>query len=238
MLGRPVWSMILSEGTSIEAFPVLHAVTNDEIVRRPDFLQQARAFMETTGSRGALQLRAPRTDGSPLYDMAITLAEAQRDTGAWLVVNDRVDVALCAAAKGVQLTAKSLELEDARLVAQSLAIGVSVHDLEEGIAARLSGASWAVVSRAAEPSERGGSRRREHLDARAPTSDKALALIALLTRGDMPIVVIGGVVPQHVGPLRRVGVHGIAAIRGIWDTENAARAASDYLTHYDRDGGG
>jgi thiamine-phosphate diphosphorylase len=199
--------------------------------------------MEATGSRGALQLRAPRTDGAPLYDMAMTLAQAQRDTGAWLVINDRVDVALCTDARGVQLTAKSLDLEDARLVTDSLAIGVSVHDLEEGIAARLAGASWGVVSRAADQSEHRAERRaarRSERAAGAPalTSDKALALIAQLTRGDMPIVVIGGVVPQHVGPLRRMGVYGIAAIRGIWDTENAARAANDYLTHYDRDGSG
>ena len=218
--------------------PVLHAVTNDEIVRRPNFLQQARAFMEATGSRGALQLRAPRTDGGPLYDMAMTLAQTQRETGAWLVVNDRVDVALCAEAKAVQLTARSLELQDARLVGETLAIGVSVHDLEEGIAARISGASWGVVSRAAEHSERGAARRKDHAEIPPLTSDKALALIAQLTRGDMPIVVIGGVVPQHVTPLRRMGVYGIAAIRGIWDRENAARAASDYLTHYDRDGSG
>jgi thiamine monophosphate synthase len=28
-------------------------------------------------------------------------------------------------------------------------------------------------------------------------------------------------------------VHGIAAIRGIWDAPNAERAASDYLSCYD-----
>lgn len=192
--------------------------------------------MAATGGRGALQLRAPRTDGAPLYEIAVRLAEAQHETGAWLVINDRVDVAICAGAKGVQLTARSLELEDARRVSESLAIGVSVHDLHEGIAARLAGAWWGVVSRA---DQGNGKHRRaqEHPGERA-TSDAALALIAQLARGDMPVIVIGGVVPQHVGPLRRLGVYGVAAIRGIWDAENAARAANDYLTHYDRDGGG
>jgi len=218
------------------ALPILHAVTNDEIVRRRDFIEQARAFMVATGARGALQLRAPRTDGAVLFDLALRLAQTQRETGAWLVVNDRVDVALCAGAKGVQLTARSLELEDARRVAESLAIGVSVHDLQEGIAARIAGAWWGVVSRATEHPER-TSGRNANGDAPAPTSDAALALIAQLTRGEMPVIVIGGVVPQHVAPLRRLGAYGIAAIRGIWDTENAARAASDYLTHYDRDAG-
>jgi thiamine-phosphate pyrophosphorylase len=217
--------------------PILHAVTNDEIVRRPDFLDQARAFMAASGSRGALQLRAPRTDGAPLFELALRLAETQRETGAWLVVNDRVDVALCASAKGVQLTARSLELEDAQRVAPTLAIGVSVHDLHEGIAARLSGAWWGVVSRASEHADR-PSGRDVHAARPTPSSDNALALISQLARGDMPVIVIGGVVPQHVAPLRRIGVYGVAAIRGIWDTENAARAASDYLTHYDRDGGG
>jgi thiamine monophosphate synthase len=32
------------------------------------------------------------------------------------------------------------------------------------------------------------------------------------------------------------GVHGVAVIRGIWDTPNAERAASDYLSCYDNAG--
>jgi thiamine-phosphate pyrophosphorylase len=53
----------------------------------------------------------------------------------------------------------------------------------------------------------------------------------------IPIVAIGGIAPQHVAPLRRIGVHGIAAIRGIWDADDSERAISDYLSAYDSEVG-
>jgi thiamine-phosphate diphosphorylase len=208
--------------------PVLHAVTNDEIINRPEFFDRAVEVMSATGPRGAIQLRAPRTDGAVLYEIAARLAEVQASTGAWVVVNDRVDVALAAGAHGAQLTGHSIELADALRIAGSLAVGVSIHDLEEGVAARLAGAAWGVVGHVLDAATVSARRQAEG----------GMALFRQLVRGTLPLVAIGGVVPQHVGPLRRMGAYGIAAIRGIWDAENAARAASDYLSHYDGDGVG
>src|SRR3712207_7224490 len=93
--------------------PVIHAVTTDEIVARPDFFERAAAVMRALGERGAVQLRAPRTGGGRLYGLACDLAELQRATGAWLVGTDRVDVALAARARGVQLTSRSIGVADA-----------------------------------------------------------------------------------------------------------------------------
>jgi thiamine monophosphate synthase len=44
------------------------------------------------------------------------------------------------------------------------------------------------------------------------------------------------VLPKHVPRLRGVGVHGAAVIRGIWEAENAERAATDYLSAHDAPG--
>ena len=207
--------------------PVLHAVTNDEILSRPDFFERAVDVMSAVGARGAVQLRAPRTDGAVLYEIALRLRERAEASGAWVVVNDRVDIALAAGVQGAQLTGQSIDVSDAMRVAQSLAIGVSIHDLEEGIAARLAGASWGVVGHVLD----------SPIDSARREAARGMALVRQLARGDLPIIAIGGVVPQHVGPLRRMGAFGVAAIRGIWDTENAAHAAADYLSHYDADGG-
>lgn len=208
--------------------PVLHAVTNDEIISRPDFLDRAADVMSAVGARGAVQLRAPRTDGATLFEIALRLCERQASSGAWVVLNDRVDIAIAAGAQGAQLTGQSIEVADALRIAASLAIGVSIHDLEEGVAARLSGASWGVVGHVLDSPI--NSARRE--------AARGMALLRQLARGSMPIIAIGGVVPQHVGPLKRLGAYGVAAIRGIWDSENAARAAAEYLSHYDGDVGG
>src|SRR5436853_4217265 len=109
--------------------PVVHAVTNDEVVAREDFIDVACSVMRALGNRGALHLRANRLTGARFQALAEGLAAAQGLTGGWLVVNDRVDVALVAGAKGAQLTSKSLTTGDARRIAPHLALGASVHDI-------------------------------------------------------------------------------------------------------------
>src|SRR5688572_998250 len=125
--------------------PAIHAVTTDEIVARPDFAQRAAGVMHALGERGAVQLRAPRTSGAKLYAIACELAELQETTGAWLVVTDRVDVALATRARGVQLTSRSIGVADALDVAPALAIGASAHSLGEARAACDARATWLVV---------------------------------------------------------------------------------------------
>ena len=228
--------------------PVVHAVTNDDIVGRTGFLSRARDVMHALGARGALQLRAPRlsqSDSGALLDLAKALAAEQEPTGAWLVINDRVDIALIAGARGVQLAGTSMEPADAaRVIVAALehdaadeasvpCVGASAHTLEEGISARLGGASWAVVSHVL-------TRGRAPADAAdGPDASAGPALLQQLARhSGLPIVAIGGIVPQHIAPLRQLGAHGIAAIRGIWDAENAGHAAADYLSAYDAQVGG
>jgi thiamine-phosphate diphosphorylase len=228
-------------------FPILHAVTNDEIVGRASFLDRARTVMRTARERGALQLRAPRMaqrDSSKFVELARTLAEEQARTGAWLVVNDRVDVALIVCARGVQLAARSLDVADAvRVLLEraaecgadpNAAVGASLHSLEEGIAARLAGATWGVVGDVLAPH----ASRADEVDSSRSANDGGPALLERLVRfSGLPIVAIGGIVPQHVAPLRRLGVRGVAAIRGIWDADDSERAVTDYLSAYDSEVG-
>jgi thiamine-phosphate diphosphorylase len=198
--------------------PVIHAVTTDEIVGRPDFLDRAAAVMRTLGARGAVHLRALHTSGARLYHVASDLAEVQRSTGSWLVVTDRVDVALAAGARGTQLTSRSIGVADALNVAPALAVGASVHSLADAWAATGEGAAWLVVG---------------HLtvDRRGVAGPRALREI--VSEGGRPVIVIGGVTPGHVRALRGLGVHGVAAIRGVWESESAEDAAAEYLAAYD-----
>ena len=201
--------------------PVVHAVTSDEIISRPDFLDVACGIMGVLGARGALHLRASRLSAAALLELGETLAAAQSITGAWLVVNDRVDVALAVRARGAQLTSRSLLTADARHAAPALALGASVHGLTEGLDAIRAGADWLVVSHPFAP-------------ATTDAGDGGAMLVERLSASTrVPLVAIGGVRPQHCRALRMAGVHGVAVIRGIWDAPNAERAASDYLSCHD-----
>jgi thiazole tautomerase (transcriptional regulator TenI) len=202
--------------------PVLHAVTSDEIVSRDDFIDVACAVMAALGPRGALHLRAGRVTAARLQTLAGGLEAAQAVTGAWLVVNDRIDLALGARARGAQLTSRSLRVADARRAAPGLALGASVHSLDEARTAAGEGADWLVAghvfSTTTHPGEEG----------RGISFVRALAFAVTV-----PVVAIGGVRPEHCRVLREAGAYGLAVIRGIWDAANAERAANDYLSAYD-----
>jgi thiamine-phosphate diphosphorylase len=207
------------------AVPLIHAVTSDEIVARPDFIDEACAVMRILGPRGAVHLRAPRLTAARLFALGEALAVAQKLTGAWLVVNDRVDIALAVGARGAQLTSRSLLVDDARRAATALALGASVHGLDDGRAAAAAGADWLVAAR---------------ILSKVPAADPAhggMELVEqLATVTAIPVIAIGGMLPGHCRALRLAGVHGVAVIRGIWDAPNAERAAGDYLSCYDEAG--
>lgn len=208
------------------ALPLVHAVTSDEIVSRADFIDVACAVMAALGARGALHLRAGRLPAARLQSLSEGLEAAQALTGAWLVINDRVDLALAARARGAQLTSRSLSVADARRAAPELALGASVHSLEEARTAADQGADWVVAGHVFPTAT--------HPD----SPERGLPFVRRLVDAlPVPVIAIGGIRPTHSAQLRDAGVYGVAVIRGIWDAPNAEQAASDYLSAYDNAAG-
>lgn len=206
------------------AVPRIHAVTTDDITRRPDFLDRARSVMQALGARGALHLRAPRETGRRLLELARRLFELQQETGGWLVVNDRADVALTSGARAVQLTSRSMRVGEARRIAPALSIGASVHTLEEAVQAADEGADWAVAGHVFDT--------RSHPE----VPGRGIGLVRAMAEAvPIPVIAIGGIFPEHVPLIRAAGAHGVATIRGIWDASDAERAAIAYLSSYDTD---
>ena len=207
------------------AVPVLHAVTNDEIAARPGFPDRAIAVMRALGERGAIHLRTHRLTAAELHALAARLARVQRDCGCWLVINDRVDVALATGARGIQLNSRSMRIADARRVAPLIPVGASVHTAEQAVAAEHEGASWIVAA--------------QSVDAESVAGDltRTESFISDVSqRTSLPVLAIGGVKPADVPALRRAGAWGVAVIRGIWAAADAGHAATDYLSRYDADG--
>lgn len=202
--------------------PPLHAVTNDAILSRPEFFEVAVRVMCALGEKGALQLRTRWLPAARLYELAVALGEAQQSSGCWIVVNDRVDIALASRARGAQLTSRSLTVEQARSVAPELPLGASVHSAEEAVEAARSGAGWVVAGHVYEtPSHPGQPGRGAEL------------VRAITAATPIPCIAIGGIRPDHVPALRAAGAHGVAVIRGIWNASDAERAATDYLSAYE-----
>ena len=202
--------------------PPIHAVTNDAILSRPEFFEVAVRVMCALGERGALQLRTRWLPAARLHELAVALGEAQRSTGCWVVVHDRVDIALSSGARGAQLTSRSLTIEQSRVVAPQLPIGASVHSVDEAVEAARSGAAWVVAGHVYETPSHPGQ------------PGRGAALVRAITAATpIPCIAIGGIRAEHLPELRAAGAHGVAVIRGIWNASDAERAATDYVSAYE-----
>ncbi|HEY7861770.1 MAG TPA: thiamine phosphate synthase [Gemmatimonadaceae bacterium] len=204
------------------AIPCIHAVTDDLILAHPEFTERARGVMHALGARGAVHLRSRYLTAAQVYAIALALGDAQESTGCWLVVNERLDVALAARTHAAQLTSHSLSVADARLVSADIPLGASVHSAADAAAAERDGASWVVAGHIyATPSHEG-------------IAGRGVGLVAAVSHETkLPCIAIGGVRPSQIGTLRDAGAYGVAAITGIWAAPSAENAASDYLSHYD-----
>jgi thiamine-phosphate pyrophosphorylase len=168
----------------------------------------------------AVQVREKDLAAADLAALCRPLRTLTRDHGARLVVNDRVDVALAVGADGVQRTHASLAVDDIRIVAgHRLAIGASVHSLEDALDAERRGADWLVFG----PVYDTPSKRRWG----APQGVDRLAKVTANVR--IPVIAIGGITPERVTAMRAAGAAGVAAIAAILDTASPSDATKRFL---------
>ena len=168
----------------------------------------------------AVQVREKDLGAGDLAFLCRRLLGPVRDTGAALIVNDRVDVALAVGADAVQRTSASLPVDDIRAIAgERLRIGASVHSLEEAVEAELKGADWVTFGPIYEtPSKR-------------PFGPpQGLERLATVSRGlRIPVVAIGGITPERVEEVLAAGARGVAVISGILAADSAADATRRFL---------
>lgn len=196
------------------ALPRLHAITDERIARRLDLDAVAHQLATAGGAALAFHARGRGLSGREHFEVATRLSVYPPTR---LFVNDRLDVALAVDAAGVQLGHSSLDVEEARRLNADWWIGKSVHDLPEAEAARASGADYLVVGPVFPTATHPG---------REPLGPARLAAIARL---GLPTIAIGGVTPERIAAVRNAGVHGIAAIRALWDAADPATAARRML---------
>jgi thiamine-phosphate pyrophosphorylase len=138
----------------------------------------------------------------------------------FLIVNDRVDVALAVGAHGVQRTHASLAVDELRVVADKrVRVGASVHSLEDARDAAARGADWLFFG----PVYDTPSKRRYG----APQGLAALERVASAVA--VPVVAIGGITPDRVADVRRTGARGVAVISAILFADDPGAATKRFL---------
>jgi thiamine-phosphate diphosphorylase len=187
------------------------------VIGRADFVETAGVLLAAGGPEVALHLRGPRATGCVLHRLAVELGPRAAASGALLIVNDRVDVALAAGADGVQLAARSLSAHDLPPAAVGLARGASVHSTAEAEGA--GAVDWLLVGTLWETDSHPG---------RPGAGPGRLADIASVHSA--PGIGIGGVTPDRVAETLAAGGHGVAALGGVWRAGDPEAALDRYLS--------
>jgi thiamine-phosphate pyrophosphorylase len=166
-----------------------------------------------------IQIREKDLEARPLAELVRGALAETRETGARILVNDRLDVALAVGAAGVHLGETSLPVE---IVAEwrraanrkHFLIGVSCHSPDAALAAERGGADYvffgpvfATPSKAAFGPPQGIARLRE---------------VCLSVK--IPVLAIGGITAENAGNCLEAGATGIAAIRLFQESPDVAAA--------------
>ena len=193
----------------------LYLVTDRDLARgRPLADVVARAVR---GGVTAVQLREKTIGARRFLAEVVEIKGLLAGTGVPVFVNDRVDVAIAAAADGVHVGQDDLPAADARrLIGPGMLLGVSVATPEEARAALAAGADYVSVSPV-------------FLTPTKPDAEHAVGLegVALIRRvvASSPLLAIGGIDARNARAVAVAGSDGVAVVSALMtapDPESAA----------------
>lgn len=174
------------------------------------------------GGIDVIQLREPDLAGRDYVRLARRAMALSASTPSRVVVNDRADVAVAAAARGVHLRESSVAVAELRkLVPEAMLVGRSVHTID-GV--RNAGRADYLIAGTVFPT------------ASKPGLTRALGVEGLAAMvaaaGECPIWAVGGVTLENVSAVKRTGARGIAAIAGFipGGEATALRSSTERLT--------
>jgi len=175
----------------------------------------AQAVEALAGGASVLQLRVKERPAGEVLAVAERLVALARGR-ALVIVNDRADLAVLAGADGVHVGDEDLPVAAARaVVGPDLLVGRSTRTLADGLAALAEGADhvgfgpiFATATKRIEAAPRG------------------LGMLAeVASRLPAPVVAIGGIGLDTIGPVAAAGAAAAAVIGALFDGESPRRRA-------------
>ena len=165
-----------------------------------------------------VQIREKDLPPRELAELAGTAVAAAAGTGAQVVVNDRLDIALAVGAQGVHLGGQSIPPEAVRAAVAKLSlpgpfiVGVSCHSFEQALAAEVAGADYVLLGPIfSTPSK---------LAYGPPLGLGKLREITAELK--IPVFALGGIGVAQVRPCLDAGAAGLAGIRVFQEPEALA----------------
>ncbi len=166
----------------------------------------------------AFQWREKDLPAASSYDWLCRLAVLLHAAGAFatrIVVNDRIDIA-ASLRLGVHLPEEGLPTRVARsILGADALIGRSTHSVDAAVRAQEDGADYITFGPVFETPSKAAFG--------PPQGLELLQGVANTVRG-LPVLAIGGITPDRVGPCIAAGAHGVAVIGAIWDAPDPVAA--------------
>jgi thiamine-phosphate pyrophosphorylase len=210
---------------------VLCYVTDRHLLNKPASLDDLLQRVQYAAAAGVdwIQIREKDLSARELVDFTrralagVHREAARHKTNApWVIVNDRIDVALAAGAQGVHLSAASVPPAEAISwlragnAPETFAVGVSCHSLDEAVLAENAGASYVFFG----PVYKTPSK----VSFGAPQGIDKLAEVCRSIR--IPVMAIGGITEANAPACVGAGASGLAAIRMFQQAPDAGTLAA------------
>ena len=199
----------------IDVLPRIHLITDFPTLDRAAI---AQVVAVTDVGVDAVQVRAKGASDRDLLAWTCALLAAVRPSGARVLVNDRLDVALAAGADGVHLGREDLPVAAARALAPSgFLVGATCRHEEHARRAWADGADYAGVGPVHASTTKA--------DLPAPMGLDGLRRTTRL----LPVIAIGGISAGRVGDVLAAGAHGVAVVAAIWQAQDPPVAAREIV---------
>ena len=165
-----------------------------------------------------IQLRVKGLSDRRWLAMAGAALAADRASGAYLVVNDRADIARIAGADGLHVGQDDLAGTDARaVVGPGVLLGVSTHNLDQLAAAATEAVDYLAIGPV--------------FPTRTKDNPDPVVGLEMVRRAraatTRPLVAIGGITRANARSVVEAGADGVAVISDLLDAPDLARAFTE-----------
>ncbi len=191
---RPIRFLITDGTTTLSNFPTQRSVLLKTIE------------LAVASGIEMIQIREKRLPGRLVYELAVEAVSLTLGSACKLLINERFDLAMAAGAHGVHLTSTSISVERVRdKVPSGFIVGVSTHSSDEVIAAKESGADYAMLGPIFATPDKG-----------EPLGIEKLERVCQSV-SSFPVIAVGSIDGSSFQQVLDAGAEGFAAIRYLDD---------------------
>jgi len=172
------------------------------------------------GGAKILQYRDKSADRKDMLKNALTIRKITEAYNTLFIVNDYIDIALLAKADGVHLGQDDIPISAARKITPlHFIIGISTHSLQQAVEAEKQGADYIGSGPVfATPTKK------NYIPIGIETLKQVVKTV------DVPVVAIGGLNPENLPELQKIGVRNFAMVRAFQkNTEEIVREINKLL---------